>query len=82
VTASDPDALLPILFQAALGLGALLFGVFGFLYSMHGALKAQFQADLPRIVPEWRKLGQVTAWLIVASTLIAGVAVSRLSAGG
>jgi hypothetical protein len=49
---------------------------------MHGALKAQFQADLPRIVPELRRLCQVTAWLIVASAVVAGVAVFRLSAGG
>lgn len=78
------EPLQAVVFQAALALGALLFGVFGFLYTLRATLLTLTtggRPDVPPVVHRLRPLCQATAAPVVASVAVAALALLNLAVG-
>ena len=67
-----PDSFFSLTFQSALNIEALLFGVFGFLYALYGALI--IQDPPPPIVLTLRKLLMFIACLLAFNFLLTSYA--------
>ena len=63
-----PDPFIELAFQSALNVGALLFGVFGFLYSIFASSASALVR--PPIVEPLKLLCKFLAWLIAVNCLI------------
>lgn len=74
-----PDSLLPLVFQAALGLAAILFGVLGFLYGLYGAFMSRFEATPPAL-RHIVILARLNSGLIAASAVVAAAAGAVMAA--
>ena len=74
------DAFVSLTFQSCLGVGALLFGVFGFLYSVY-AMNSNFETR-PPIVATLRKLCRIIAILISANFLLSAYALYLMIPAG
>jgi hypothetical protein len=66
------DSFFSLTFQASLNIEALLFGVFGFLYALHGSLMTQDPP--PGIVDTFRKLLMFIACLLAFNFLLTSYA--------
>lgn len=77
---NDP---LQVIFSAALGLSALLFGVFGFLYTLYATHLAQLtKPDVVPILPRLRVLCKLLSILTLVSIGVTGVAVLGMRMSG
>lgn len=79
------DTFPSIAFQSSLGTGALLFGVFGFLYSvyaMYSSIANKEQEARSRIVYDMRFLCRILSVLILLNLIVTGVSLWLMPING